>query len=370
MIERCGDRQRKCDGLEKWPLHFFVENLPLMLRVVPLLLSCGLCRHTWSINSSVAYTIISLTGIVVLFYIVVVVAGTSSYARPFQTPASIALRSPWKKVRHIITSSIIHSRQILSRTHLVWNRRVRSLLHRPFPAIPLENVQIHRFEPWLKPKDLSISRRTNINDIRCVSWILGNITDPEALDAAIRLAGEIRWFDDGINVIPPYGLIVSTFEACFDSTGKLYPGLRDRAYHSGRAIVWIHTLAMCKSEFASAFPLPSTKYIAPGLDPDIWHLLWVNVTLPAEYHFIQLLDIRPEHTPSHSQWVSNVLLHLSWVNRTELDSEFLLGFISGTHKTTIPLGATLNCLLTWCIFLGSPVEEEALKVQDRSYDIS
>ena len=33
MIERCGDRQRKRDGLEKWPLHYFVESLPLMLQV-------------------------------------------------------------------------------------------------------------------------------------------------------------------------------------------------------------------------------------------------------------------------------------------------------------------------------------------------
>ena len=26
MIERCGDRQRKCDGLEKRLLHFFIES--------------------------------------------------------------------------------------------------------------------------------------------------------------------------------------------------------------------------------------------------------------------------------------------------------------------------------------------------------
>jgi len=54
MIERCGDRQRKCDGLEKWPLHFFVESLPVMLQAALLLLACGLCRHMWSINPSVA----------------------------------------------------------------------------------------------------------------------------------------------------------------------------------------------------------------------------------------------------------------------------------------------------------------------------
>ena len=38
-------------------------------------------------------------------------------------------------------------------------------------------------------------------------------------------------------------------------------------------------------------------------------------------------------------------------------------------KTIIPLNATLDRLLVWCNFLGSPVEEEALKVRDEWYDI-
>lgn len=35
-----------------------------------------------------------------------------------------------------------------------------------------------------------------------------NITDPETLDAAIRLAGAIRWFDDGTDVDLAHDLIV------------------------------------------------------------------------------------------------------------------------------------------------------------------
>jgi hypothetical protein len=141
-------------------------------------------------------------------------------------------------------------------------------------------------------KDLASIRRTNTDDVRCVSWILRSITDPEALDAAIRLAGEIRWFDDGVNVNPPYDLIVSTFEACFDSTGTLYPGSRDRAYYSGRAMMWIHTLAMCKSEeFASTFPLPNTEYTTPAPDPDLEHLLRANYRAwDADYYTEQLLE--------------------------------------------------------------------------------
>ena len=130
----------------------------------------------------------------------------------------------------------------------------------------------------MKPKDLAIICRTSTNDARCVSWILRNITDPEALDAAIWLAGEVRWFNNGTNVDLPYDLVVSTYKACFDSTGKLSNASRDRAYYSGRAIVWIRTLVTCKSQgFASRFPFHTTVYVAPSLDPDLRHLLEVGL---------------------------------------------------------------------------------------------
>ena len=373
MIERCGDRQRKCDGLEKWPLHFFIESLPVMLQVALLLLTCGLCRHMWSVSASVAYVLVSLTGLGVGFYVIILIAGMTSYACPFQTPVSIALYGQWKKVRRGILSCILQFKWVFSWTRQMWNQSLHPLLRcQSLPAIPLEAVRVQQLEPWPKPKDLDIARRTNTNDVRCVSWILRNITDPEALDAAIRLAGEIRWFDDGINVEPPHDLIVATFEACFDPTGKLYPGSRDRAYYSGRAMAWIHTLAMCKSEeSASRFLPPHTKFTCPGSDHDLKQLLRLNCFAQnPTLGYVDLLWIGPEHTPSHLQWISNTLLHHSWANWTARDNEFILDLISKTYGTAIPLNAILNRLLVWCIFLGSPVEEEVLKVQGKSYDIS
>ena len=372
VIERCGDRQRKCDGLGKWPLHFFIESLPVMLQVALLLLACGLCLYMWHINTPVAYTLISLAGLGVIFYAAIMIAGMSSYACPFQTPGTITLRRTRKKVRRGFLSCIVRSKRVLLRIHRMWNRGVRSLLRRQsLPTmIPLKNIQVHKFEPWLKPKDLAI-RRTNADDVRCVSWILRNITDPETLDAAIPLVGDIRWFDD--NVEPPYDLIVSTFEACFDSTRTLHPGSRDRAYYCGRAMMWIHTLARRKSvKFASRFPLPNVKYTTPVPDPDLEHLLQINfITQTAGNCIVDLLTINPDHTPPHSQWIANLLLHYSysWTSWIELNYPYILHRVPETN-TTIPLDATLNRLLVWCTFLGSPVEEEVLKVQDKSYDIS
>ena len=200
---------------------------------------------------------------------------------------------------------------------------------------PLRGIQIQEPEPWLEPKDLDVISMTNADDVRCVSWILRNITDPEALDATIRLAGTIQWFEDGINVDFPYDSIVSTFEACFDPAGKLYPGSRDRAYYSGRAMVWIHILAGCKPVgFSHDFSLSCTKHRGPDLDPDIRHLLGVNQGVYDDgWHVAQLLAVNPEHTPSHTQWISDVLLRYSWATRSNPYYEAVLHHISDAHKT-------------------------------------
>ena len=370
VIERCGDRQRKCDGLKRWPLHFFIESLPVMLQAALLLLACGLCRYMWSINASVAYTLICLTGLGVAFFIGIVIAGTSSYACPFQTPASTNLRGPWKRARRGV-------KRALSCTRQSWNRMILKLLSCPPPPpieAPLTDIRIQETKPWLRPEDLNTAHTTNANDMRCVSWIIRNITDPEALDAAIRLAGAIRWFE-GPDVDVPYDSIVSTFQACFGPSGKLYPGSRDRAYYSGQAMMWINSLAMCKSEdLANRFPLSSAKDGGPGLERDLGHLLWVNKDIREESRVVHLLRTDPLPTPSHAQWTSEVLLLRSWAMpiRFPLHHKRVMHLIPDPYpnKIGIPLNATLNRLLAWCTLFGSPPAEEALMVQNKSYDTS
>jgi len=66
-VERCGDRQRKFDGLKKWPFHLFIESLPIMLQIALLLLAGGLSQYMWSANTSVARVVISFTTLGFLF---------------------------------------------------------------------------------------------------------------------------------------------------------------------------------------------------------------------------------------------------------------------------------------------------------------
>jgi len=430
-IERCGDRQRKLEGLKRWPLDAFVGSLPVMLQIALLLLACGLCRHMITINTPIFDVLIILTVLGLLFYIGIVIFGTSSYECPFQTPASTNLRSLWEKVgprTTVVASPIISALrglwgiilcQILRIIlHLplrldVWRyfRRSRPLnagenLPTPWLAAPSKlwkSIQskiphlnlgdsFHRtplpttqrppvsleMVPWSTPKDLAAFLMNNTNDIRCVSWILINITDPESLDAAVRLAGTIRWFEEGIDVEPPYDIIVSVFESCLDSTKRVYPGMKERAYYSIRAILWIYTLAKCKSpELARRYPLPAVGEVKNTTD-DLTHLLstcfYLNISEFRTRIFSTLYTIPHGANNAHVQWTSNLLLHLTWTERGDPSvfywfSQFVKTGYRYDDLDTIPLDATLNRFMVWCIFLGSRVEEEVLRIQDKSFVI-
>ena len=460
MIERCGDRQRKCDGIEKWPFHLFVESLPVMLQISLLLLACGLCRNMWSINTSVAGVLITLTALGVLFYLVIVVAGTSSYACPFQTPASSALRGLWRGIRphttlparpgvaagayifQLLSSNIAYSlweniaypvvsamrrfKQAIVQMTVTFNQWVRGAFerqqhaHHTPPAIPLEEIQENsrvspepnspshnnnplppgtnspthdvgslyhnsnpssqdtplpppgNVEPWVVREGLTAIQKTNAKDVRCVSWILKSITDPEALDAAIRLAGTIRWFEDGIGFEPPYNIIVSTFHTCLDSTGIVYPGSRDRAYYCAQAIVWIHIRAMCVSvEYAQNFPLPSTRNHTT-YDLDLYFLLLLYDVVRSPELTVYRGTFMELNTPAYMRWASNALLHFCWTkqgNPDALGRVFPHFDLVGIPWDTIPLDAILNLLLVWSIYLGCSIDEELLQIPDKTYGI-
>ena len=444
MIERCGDRQRKCDGLEKWPFHLFVESLPIMLQVSLLLLACGLCRYTWSINTTVAYILITLTTLGTLFYFAIVVAGTSSYDCPFQTPASTRLRSLWKGIRshenliirptaaigplwkhatRPIVVAIISFKHAFAGIILDLNRRVRVAFgprphtnnlspvialgeiredshvslqpNPPFPSpshginSPTHDVDLSHHgssssleiltntmgivEPWLTPENLTTIQNTNAKDIWCVSWILRNITDLEVLDAAIRFAGVVRWFENGINIEPPYSVIVSIFHTCFDSTGIVYPGLSERAYYYGRAMLWINVRALCVSkDLADNFRLPHGVEIEMPGHPNLSLLMM----LCGEGSFDGLLSYMGQvtHTNNHAhmQWALYTILHRFWADQTRVVASGYIRYsdeIWSVPWKTIPSDVTLNLLLVWTISLGHPIEGEALTVQDKTYAV-
>ena len=348
ITERCGDRQCKSDGLEKWPFRLFIEALPIVLQIALLLLMSGLSRYMWSVNTIVAHVIISFTVLGTLFYIGIVVAGTHSYDCPFQTPVSIGLRHlidsattqrllatlfPPKAITWVSNIATIIEHQaiilLLQIDQTFWNAKLRLVqwIQRSMLAklLPTTTKDVHQQPPVPQNSpglqvhvwNLETLQRQNVDNAHCVNWILQNITDPEAINSAICLAGTIRWFDGDPNCNPPFTVIVGTFEACFDSTGQLHPGMRDQVYFSARAIPQINLRARAQSHgLASKYPIqaiPSTS--SQHTDPDL-------------HHIILMLELNHHHGPytnratfdfprvstnshTHSLWMSNLLVDIA-----------------------------------------------------------
>jgi len=103
-IERSQNRQRKLDGVNTWYFNHVIELLPLMLQVGPLLLGCALSQYLWGVNITVASVVAGLTSAGVIFYLVVVVAGTTSESCPYQTLAARILRHVLLPALYSLTS--------------------------------------------------------------------------------------------------------------------------------------------------------------------------------------------------------------------------------------------------------------------------
>ena len=436
----------------------------------------------WSVNTSVARVVIFFTALGALLYIVIVVAGTSSYECPFQTPASRGLRylkgskttqkllaslSPpniisliyaiWWNGQEFLArlslpsaTSLIYTTWMYARQGIVSaSRRAYDIVRRPLSwefslprilssirhaatkvghqaiflllridrsfgnakyrmaqgirrsrrarLLPISAQDVHHRPPVphggpglpVRVLNLERIRRQNADNARCVSWVLRNITDPEAIDSAVRLAGTIRWFDGDSDHDPPFDLIISTFEACFDSTKQLYPDMRDRAYFSARAILQINMRARIRSdrdaseypipavpssstdldlrhgsishEHASKHPIPSSSFQDTGSDlQHAMSMLKRNSSAPRPTLYFRGMH---KSSPTHLLWLSNLFVDLIHVDPSpilERHSPYL-NVASTDHQATIA-----NILLMWYMFLGGHVEEETLWAVDKS----
>jgi len=67
------------------------------------------------------------------------------------------------------------------------------------------------------------------------------------VSALMRLASTVLWFENGVDVDPPYNIILSSFRQCLDPNGALYRGMRNRVFISGKATVQI-VISECSIE--------------------------------------------------------------------------------------------------------------------------
>ena len=104
-IERSQNRQRKLDGIIAWYFDSVMESLPLMLQVALLLLGCALSRYLWEVSITIASVVLGVTSLGLLFYLLILVAGTAWDNCPYQTPGSHFLRYLGSTVQRMVHSA-------------------------------------------------------------------------------------------------------------------------------------------------------------------------------------------------------------------------------------------------------------------------
>lgn len=423
IIESCADRQRERDEFQKWRFSLYIKAPPIVLKIAILLLVVGFYANVAVVNTTISRALIpavicgflfiavSLAGsprhphhavVPIVLRIPSKKAGLSLYDRLSWPPVTTFLHRLWGDVV-LLPPRIIHAVVRLSRVEMRPRPRAPPLpvtsrppapqfppfrdlwesvqckillvaLHLPqsLPSLPLPETSAPPLSPtvWSELEALAALRRANADDARCASWILWNIVKQEPLDVAIKLASTIRWFEEELDVIPPYDLIVSILGACFDSSGKLRPRSRDRAYYSARAALWIQIRVTCASEDpAYHLPLPIIHMVnrdASFPDHDLKELLEICGLRGIPRILARMYHISPGISPTHLQWTSNALLHLSWATRNVSGAFDAIGDNVAEGCTgSIPLDAILNRLLASCIFLGWFFGREMLEIQDK-----
>ena len=217
----------------------------------------------------------------------------------------------------------------------------------------------------LPVRNLVALQKQNAANAHCVCWVLWNITDPEAIESAICLAGTIHWFDGDSDHNPPFDLIISTFEACFDSTRQLYPGMRNRAYFSACAILQIHTCARSQShEHASKYPIPAISSRSfQNIDPDLHNILYMLKLNFASGRPILEYPRVGTNTYTHLLWMSNLFVDLAHRGPNPILKSYQ-SYLSAT--VTNHQAMVANTLLMWYMLLGGHVEEETFWTIDKS----
>lgn len=356
IIDRCRERQQKWDGIEQWHFHTVMESLPLMLQIALLLLGCALSRYLWDIQQAVAAVVICATAFGVLIYITVVLSAISSRYCPFQTPLSILLRS-WL-VHATQSTSFQHFSKRCQAFSFAGYRKFQQLLMRNFDKHPSDVTSVPLFH--MSEVDLD----GHFLDARCVAWSLNQSTNANLTRFSIQMVPEISWHP-GISAIPPLPRFNESLQNCFDTPAltHLYPGARDQAYESGKALchLWIQSVH-AKDAVIQVLEPKFQQY-----DGNLNSLL-------------RMLANKSTGKAAHGFALNNMSVsHLSWMCRTLLlqmsrnddvlivqnVNQFVVSCLDFRPYPPTPMVA--DCLLIISCMSGYPIDVHDTYVQDKRY---
>ena len=397
--EKCRDRQRKLEGFKEWHFQLAIESLPVMLQLALLLLGCALTLHLWTVSRTVAGVILAFTLSGITSYTFFTLVATFHYNCPYQTPASIIVRtiypslarSDFSLARSLrpLTSSL-PSTKGLGRLlgYLLYGLRRGSVegFHCGSTEegtegiVPLVFVPSTRiFEDTLK--DTSLNLEVLQGDSRCIWWVLNYTTEPDVILPTARFAADIVWHPEIAGAVSPHVLADLFFDCLLN--GQVISGKSEHASAIGMGLASVistrlvtepenqELVGLC-GRVRARIALPSPSDPTSLLVTNVLRIV-VERVLFGRRRLVPIdstVDRRMVHqTPTTKKlWLSRVMLQHLWWQRHLKGSTVVLRFhpfsfleeggMSDGENT--PDILKTSCFLAMAISLGLQVDRHDL----------
>ena len=387
VIDRSRHRQRKMIGMVTWHFDFVMECLPLILQAALLLLGYALSNYLFTIDRALAGVVIAFTSFGLLFYLLIIAAGTLSYNCPFQTPASLI-------IRFMIRFDNEH-RKYLDRSRK-WFRRNISFSSKTrqrqksigpytlgsFNTFDANTIGNHIELAMVSPSDRQgplFNKETDwhgyVLDSDCIAWMFEMSMDADVTLAIMKFIPEVVWHA-GIRSIPLERLYDTVLE-CFDrssGTPVVVSKLKNKAYLSAKALLHLAIQRKCigHESDAAVFKAISSRHPTIGAkryegDSDLESTLGIidRVFGDSEEMFWHTFSF----SIPHHAWMGHILLYRAWdvIRKGHALPDDVKDFVLYSLRLEPPPPAPIvtDCLFIIGLLLGIKLHIDDLLVIDK-----
>ena len=253
LFDRSRHRELKMRGMITWRFKLIMECLPLVMQLSLLLLGYALARYMWDLSRTVSAVVAAFTAFGVIVYMFIVIAATAWKTCPFQTPTSLILRyiislarnqkHPWLREVRDRLSRAVRSRRPTASPVLRWSSAVDEELELAPNARTTPGTSI--------PASLTVNpgedEGTQASDTNCISTMFQVANGSDAIVAVTGFIPEVNW-DSKVRRVPLLEVSLSlarSFEFLRDGEVCIRPGMREQAYESAKALLYIRVQRLC-----------------------------------------------------------------------------------------------------------------------------
>jgi len=359
--DRCRDRERKLNGIDKWQFRSVMQFAPLAIQGSLALLGSALTRYLWEVDRTVSSVVIGFAIFGFILYMAIVVVSVLAFDCPFQTPVSLLVRSMIDTVR------------LWRRGHP--RRTTSDLTILAKGGLTVGTAPLHGLHRRVYYSSLSLAWERGYRfDARCISRMLVMSTDMDTIRLTMDFVQEVIW-DAGIKTVPLgwiYGKLISCFDFTHPHTPILIPSLRDVAYLSAKAFTHIQVQRHRIAENGGPSHVgenwrTDTRHTPLGSLGSTSDTDLESALLMVDQAFGRDVEIpwnEYRMSAAHHLWVSHLFVYYAWHDLRSEEASVFVKYTLDTDKS--PVGAVItDCLYIIDIMLGTQFRIEDLTRRDK-----